>query len=197
MVYERRVDRSPPLGLKQWGEIGRAANTRRKNFLNWTAQMKRKTLADIADQGAENIARTQAAREDRRTANKAIHAAGGPQVAVWDEVAAGATVVSIAKGLGLSLSTFNRWLYFMPERESLYREARKKAAQVIGEQTIEIADAATIEDLPTARLRIDGRVKLAERYAPEGFGAKASRDGVQEITLEALQLRAEKRSKAQ
>jgi len=83
----------------------------------------------------------------------------------------------------------------MPERESLYREARKKAAQVIGEQTIEIADAATIEDLPTARLRIDGRVKLAERYAPEGFGAKASRDGVQEFTLEALQLRVEKLSK--
>jgi hypothetical protein len=168
-----------------------------KNFLNWTAQMKRKTLADIADHGAENIARTQAAREDRRTANKAIHAAGGPQVAVWDEVAAGATVVSIAKGLGLSLSTFNRWLYFMPERESLYREARKKAAQVIAEQTIEIADAATLEDLPTARLRIDGRVKLAERYAPYGLGAKASSDGVQEITLEALQIRVGNRSKAQ
>ena len=157
--------------------------------------MKRKTLADIADHGAENIARTQAAREDRRTANKAIHAAGGPQVAVWDELAAGATVVSIAQGLGLSLSTFNRWLYFMPERESLYREARKKAAQVIGEQTIEIADAATIEDLPTARLRIDGRVKLAERYAPNGFGAKASGDGLQELTLAALQLASDKRSK--
>jgi hypothetical protein len=152
-----------------------------------------KTLAQIADQSAKNIVNAQAEREDRRTANKAIHAAGGPQIAVWDEVAAGATVVSIAKGLGLSLSTFNRWLYFMPEREHIYREARKKAAQVIAEQTIQIADAATIEDLPTARLRIDGRVKLAERYAPDGFGAKASRDGVQEITLEALQLRPEKR----
>jgi len=155
----------------------------------------RKTLADIADHGAENIARTQAAREDRRTANKAIHAAGGPQVAVWDEVAAGATVVSIAKGLGLSLSTFNRWLYFMPERERIYREARKKAAQVIGEQTIEIADDATLEDLQSARLRIDGRVKLAERYAPNGFGAKASGDGLQELTLAALQLASDKRSK--
>ena len=158
--------------------------------------MKRKTLADIADHGAENIARTQAAREDRRTANKAIHAAGGPQIAVWDEVAAGATVVAIAQGLGLSLSTFNRWLYFMPERESIYREARKKAAQVIAEQTIQIADEATLEDLQTARLRIDGRVKLAERYAPNGFGAKASGDGLQELNLEALQLTSEKRSEA-
>ena len=157
--------------------------------------MKRKTLADIADQGAENITRAQAAREDRRTANKAIHAAGGPQVAVWDEVAAGATVLSIAKGLGLSLSTFNRWLYFMPEREILYREARKKAAQVIAEQTIQIADDASLEDLQTARLRIDGRVKLAERYAPNGFGAKASGDGLQELTLAALQLASDKRSK--
>ena len=157
--------------------------------------MKRKTLADIADHGAENIARTQAAREDRRTANKAIHAAGGPQIAVWDEVAAGATVVAIAQGLGLSLSTFNRWLYFMPKRERIYREARKKAAQVIAEQTIQIADEATLEDLQTARLRIDGRVKLAERYAPNGFGAKASGDGLQELTLEALQLTSEKRSK--
>ena len=157
--------------------------------------MKRKTLADIADHGAENITRAQAAREDRRTANKAIHAAGGPQIAVWDEVAAGATVVTIAEGLGLSLSTLNRWLYFMPEREILNREARKKAAQVIAEQTIQIADEATLEDLQTARLRIDGRVKLAERYAPNGFGAKASGDGLQELTLEALQLTSEKRSK--
>ena len=61
---------------------------------------ERKTLADIADHSAENIARAQAAREDRRIANKAIHAAGGAQIAVWDEVAAGATVVSIAKGAG-------------------------------------------------------------------------------------------------
>ena len=152
-----------------------------------------KTLAQIADHGAENIARAQAAREDRRIANKAIHAAGGAQIAVWDLVAAGATVVSVAQGLGLSLSTFNRWLYFIPEREGIYKEARKKAAQVIAEQTIEIANAATLEDLQIARLRIDGRVKLAERYAPDGFGAKASRDGAQEITLEALQLRPEKR----
>ena len=83
----------------------------------------------------------------------------------------------------------------MPEREMLYHEARKKAAQVIAEQTIQIADEATLEDLQTARLRIDGRVKLAERYAPNGFGAKASGDGLQELTLEALQLTSEKRSK--
>ena len=157
---------------------------------------ERKTLADIADHGAKTIVRTQAEREDRRTANKAIHAAGGPQIAVWDEVAAGATVVAIAEGLGLSLSTFNRWLYFMPERMTLYKAARKKAAQVIAEQTIQIADDATLENLQSARLRIDGRVKLAERYAPNGFGAKASGDVLQELTLEALQLTSEKRSKA-
>jgi hypothetical protein len=156
---------------------------------------ERKTLADIADHGAKNIVRTQAEREDRRIANKAIHAAGGPQIAVWNEVAAGATLVTIAEGLGLSLSTFNRWLYFMPEREILYREARKKAAQVIAEQTIQIADAATLEDLQTARLRIDGRVKLSERYAPNGFGAKASGDETKDVNLEALQLRAVKLSR--
>jgi len=156
---------------------------------------ERKTLADIADHGAKNIVRTQAEREDRRIANKAIHAAGGPQIAVWNEVAAGATLVTIAEGLGLSLSTFNRWLYFLPEREILYREARKKAAQVIAEQTIQIADAATLEDLQTARLRIDGRVKLSERYAPNGFGAKASGDETKEVNLEALQLRAVKLSR--
>ena len=157
---------------------------------------ERKTLADIADHGAKNIVRTQAEREDRRTANKAIHAAGGPQIAVWDKVAAGATVAAIAQGLGLSLSTFNRWLYFMPERESIYREARKKAAQVLADQTIGIADAATLGDLQTARLRIDGRVKLAERFAPNGFGAQASGDDLQELTLAALQQSVENRSKA-
>ena len=84
----------------------------------------------------------------------------------------------------------------MPEREMLYREARKKAAQVIAEQTIQIADDATLEDLQTARLRIDGRVKLAERYAPNGFGAQASGDDLQELTLAALQQSVENRSKA-
>jgi hypothetical protein len=148
---------------------------------------KRKTMADIADQGAENIARVQAAREDRRIANKAIHAAGGPQIAVWDEVAGGATVVSIAKNLGLSLSTFNRWLYFMPERQALYKAARQKAAYVIAEQAIDIADDATLENLQTARLRIEGRVKLAERYAPRGFSEKPSGSKAEKITLETLQ----------
>jgi hypothetical protein len=155
---------------------------------------KRRTMADIADHGAENIARAQAAREDRRIANKAIHAAGGEQIAVWDELAAGATVVSIAQGLGLTLSTFNRWLYFMPERQALYQAARQKAAQVIAEQTIQIADKATLVDLQTSRLRIDGRMKLAERYAPNGFeGGTRGSEGV-EITLEALKLRTEKSS---
>jgi hypothetical protein len=169
--------------------------THGEKFLNWSQQMKKRmTMADIADHGAENIARTQAAREDRRIANKTIHAAGGEQIAVWDEVAAGATVVSIAQGLGLTLSTFNRWLYFMPERQALYQAARQKAALVIAEQTIQIADEATLVDLQKSRLRIDGRMKLAERYAPNGFeGRKRGADGV-EITLEALQLRTEKSS---
>jgi hypothetical protein len=155
---------------------------------------KRKSMADIADHGAENIARAQAAREDRRIANKAIHAAGGAQIAVWDEVATGATVVSIAHGLGLSLSTFNRWLSFLPERQTQYQAARQKAAQMLAEQTIQIADKATLVDLQTSRLRIDGRMKLAERYAPNGFeGGTRGSEGV-EITLEALQLITEKSS---
>lgn len=153
-----------------------------------------KTMADIADHGAKNIARAQAAREDRRIANKAIHAAGGAQTAVWDEVATGATVVSIAQGLGLSLSTFNRWLSFLPERQGQYQAARQKAAQMLAEQTIQIADEATLENLQAARLRIDGRVKLAERYAPRGFGTEPFGADVEKTTMENLQLRTEKRS---
>ena len=156
--------------------------------------MKRKTLADIADHGAENIARAQAEREDRRAANKAIHAAGGPQIAVWDVVAAGATSVAIAAELGLSLSTFNRWLCFMPERQALYKAARIKAAQVIAEQTIQIADDATVGELSTARLRIEERWKLVERFAPNGFGRETCGGHSESpITLEALQLRRSKK----
>ena len=55
---------------------------------------ERKTLADIADHGAKNIVRTKAEREDRRIANKAIHAARAPQLAVWDKVAAHTTEVA-------------------------------------------------------------------------------------------------------
>lgn len=55
---------------------------------------KRKTLVDIADHGAENFVCIQAERKGRRTANKAIHAARGPQLAVWDKVAAHTTKVA-------------------------------------------------------------------------------------------------------
>lgn len=154
---------------------------------------KLKTLVEIADQSAKNIVNAQAEREDRRAANKAIHAAGGPQIAVWDVVAAGATTVAVAAELGLSLSTFNRWLSFMPERQVLYKAARNKAAQVIAEQTIQIADEATVGELSTARLRIEERWKLVERFAPNGFGIKnCGGDSESPITLEALQLRRSK-----
>jgi AcrR family transcriptional regulator len=134
--------------------------------------MKRKTMAEVADQSAQNIASAQSEREALRGCNRAIHAAGGPQRAVWDALAAGATLSDIAERVGVSYRTLTRWLATTEERKDLYRQARKMAAGRLAEDTLGISDGATQQDVQVARLRVDTRRWLASRYDPDTFGER-------------------------
>jgi transposase-like protein len=129
--------------------------------------MARNSLAEIADQGAANIAAAQTRKTEVSAANKAIHAFGGED-AVMEFIASGGTITALCKLLGVAITTFDRWLDKGGEaRGSAYARARVRAGQSLAEQTIDIADAATIQEVQLAKLRCDRRAWLASKLSEE------------------------------
>jgi hypothetical protein len=71
-------------------------------------------------------------------------------------------------------TTFDRWVERGGEaRKAAYARARTRAAQSLAEQTIDIADAATIQEVQLAKLRCDRRAWLASKLSEE-FSDKQS-----------------------
>jgi hypothetical protein len=129
--------------------------------------MARNTLAEIADQGAVNIAATQAKKAEISVANKAIHKFGGED-AILEFIASGGTISALCKVLGVGNTTFDRWLEKGGEtRRTAYARARVRAGQSLAEQTIDIADAATPQEAQVAKLRVDTRRWLASKLSEE------------------------------
>jgi hypothetical protein len=134
--------------------------------------MSRDTLAEMADQGAANIAAAQSKKAELSGANKAIHKFGGED-ATFEFIANGGTTSALCKSLGVAVTTFDRWLDRGGEtRRSAYAQARARGGQSLAEQTIEIADAATPQDAQVAKLRVDTRRWLASKQAPDEYGDK-------------------------
>lgn len=129
--------------------------------------MARNSLAEIADQGAANIAAAQKKKAEVSLANKAIHAYGGED-AVIEFIASGGTISALCKVLGIGNTTFDRWVERGgEERMAAYARARVRAGQSLAEQTIDIADAATIQEVQLAKLRCDRRAWLASKLSEE------------------------------
>jgi len=134
--------------------------------------MSRDTLAEMADQSAANVAAAHVKKAEMSSANKAIHAFGG-EAAVIESVASGCTISALCKGLGIAVTTFDRWVDRGGEaRRSAYAQARTRAAQSLAEQTIDIADAATVQEVQLAKLRSDNRWRMAAKLNPETYGDK-------------------------
>ena len=129
--------------------------------------MARNSLTEIADQGAANIAAAQAKKAELSVANKAIHKFGGED-AVIEFIASGGTISALCKVLGVGNTTFDRWVERGGEaRKAAYARARTRAAQSLAEQTIDIADTATIQEVQLAKLRCDRRAWLAGKLSDE------------------------------
>ena len=129
--------------------------------------MARNTLAEIADQGAVNIAATQARKAEISVANKAIHKFGGED-AILEFIASGGTISALCKLLEVGNTTFDRWVEKGGEtRRTAYARARVRAGQSLAEQTIDIADAATPQEAQVAKLRVDTRRWLASKLSEE------------------------------
>lgn len=133
--------------------------------------MARNSLAEIADQGAANIASAQKKKAEVSIANKAIHAFGGED-AVIEFIASGGTISALCKVLGIGNTTFDRWVERGGEaRQAAYARARVRAGQSLAEQTIDIADEASPQEAQVAKLRVDTRRWLASKLSEE-FGDK-------------------------
>ena len=127
--------------------------------------MARNSLAEMADQGAANIAAAQTRKVEVSLANKAIHAYGGED-AVIEYIASGCTISALCKVLGIGNTTFDRWVERGgAARMAAYARARVRAGQSLAEQTIDIADAATIQEVQLAKLRCDRRAWLASKLS--------------------------------
>jgi transposase-like protein len=126
----------------------------------------------MADQSAMHLAAAHNKKAELSVANKAVHAFGG-EAAVLESIASGCTISALCKVLGVAVTTFDRWVDRGGEaRRSAYAHARTRAAQSLAEQTIDIADAATVQEVQLAKLRSDNRWKMAAKLNPETYGDK-------------------------
>ena len=94
---------------------------------------------------------------------------GGEEV--FDFLASGMTTVNLIKKLGVSSRVFYKWMRTTPEREERYYAAKRRWADHIAEETLDIADGAIdAHDAQVRKLRIDTRRWLAARANPDTWG---------------------------
>jgi len=104
-----------------------------------------------------------------RQAMRRIDEQGGEDV--FDDIASGMTTVNLIKKLGVSSRVFYKWMRSTPEREEKYYEAKRRWADYLAEETLDIADAAIdAHDAQVRKLRIDTRKWLAARANPDNWG---------------------------
>lgn len=74
-------------------------------------------------------------------------------------------------------STFRMWVSESPEIAAQYACAREVRADVIFDEVLTIADAATAETVNVARLQIDARKWMAGKMKPKAYGDKLELGG--------------------
>jgi hypothetical protein len=126
------------------------------------------TIAEIADKQAME---THTKQEMSKT-NKAIHAFGGED-RILDRVASGQTVVSLCAEIGVSAGRFYDWVNKSEERTAALARAREVSAHSLIEQTADIVDAATPDDVAVAKLRAENRWRMAKVFNKAQYGDQA------------------------
>jgi len=91
--------------------------------------------------------------------------------ALFDQLASGMTMNTLVKQAGVSKRVWYKWLRSAEGREERYYSARRKWADTLAEETLEIADGAIdAHDAQVRKLRIDTRKWLAARANPDNWG---------------------------
>jgi hypothetical protein len=89
-----------------------------------------------------------------------------------DLIEQGHTLRQCAKHLNVNVSAICKWIDSEPERKAAVAQARSRAAHMLAEQSLEIADGATPETERVDKLRIDTRRWLASRWNPTDYGER-------------------------
>lgn len=80
-------------------------------------------------------------------------------------IASGRSLVKICEDDGMPVTqSIYRWRRLHPEFSDNYAHAREDAADVFVQEIMEIADAAEVEDVQVAKLRVDTRKWTASRF---------------------------------
>ncbi len=114
--------------------------------------------------------------------------------AIFDRIAAGETLASIAKDYGCSRSWLSRLLNEDEQRKALLQVAKREGAAAHVEEALRLVDEAPVERdaLQKARLQVEHRRWMAGVYDREQFGDAAIPDvqiNIGEIHLAALRHR--------
>ena len=108
---------------------------------------------------------------------------------VLDKMSNGATYRRACKESGYPGATIWRWMGCSGELMERYTRAREGLARNLADETLEIGDAATPEDVQVAKLRTDTRKWLASKLLPREYGEKLDveqRGYVANLNLNAL-----------
>jgi hypothetical protein len=92
---------------------------------------------------------------------------------ICERLSLGESLRAICSTPGMpSMPAVSRWLDAQPEFRSQYALARQAQADFLAAQVVEIADAATNENVQAARLRCDARRWYASKLFPRKYGER-------------------------
>lgn len=93
--------------------------------------------------------------------------------AICSRMAEGESLRSICRSKDMpALGTVFRWLAKDPVFREQYEMAMVQRADAVFEDLIEIADTASLDDTPRARLMVDARKWAISKLAPKKYGDK-------------------------
>jgi hypothetical protein len=112
-----------------------------------------------------------------------------PDDMIWSMMEAGKSHTDICLEMGISRKALERWLDEVdPDGDKLAR-ARAQAADQLAVETLQIADQADPENAAHARVRIQTRQWLAERWNQKTYGLQKAQQiniNVQDLRMNAL-----------
>ena len=108
-----------------------------------------------------------------------------PDDMIWSMMEGGKTKTDICIEMGISRKALDRWLDDVdPDGDKIAR-ARAQAADQLAVETLQIADQTDPEHAAQARVRIQARQWIAERWNPKTYGSQKA----QQININVQDLR--------
>jgi hypothetical protein len=112
-----------------------------------------------------------------------------PDDMIWSLMEGGKTKTDICIEMGISRKALERWLDEVdPDGDKIAR-ARAQAADQLAVETLQIADQTDPEHAAQARVRIQARQWIAERWNPKTYGSQKAQQiniNVQDLRMNAL-----------